>query len=273
MSAKRCQAPPLCHSPVGRKLWHNYSVAEKTYLQSYPNQDKAIIGSLHILDKTFNKQSLHYRVIGSLLVAALNGKPHRKLGDIDILIDESEFDSITSNLRLEGYAIKKKTSSGFNWIEANHQKNLGFTFLLVGKFNQNNFTCNLTKTITLEISNAFLYPTPYTFFGIRFTGIPLRSIYEGLKISSLNPKKASDRSLVAEFIGGHIPAGESLNQAFRVLVFGIEIPYAYTFFSYLYNIYGGLRVLIKKQYEIWDWWIEVSKFLLCFFCFCLTVIS
>jgi len=213
---------------------------------------RAVQKGLNVLNKVFNKNNVGYRVLGSVLVASLNGKPHRTLGDIDVLVDESDYEKVISNLQAEGYTIETKHKFGFNWTEAHHDGNLGFTFLLIGKFSKDYFSCKLSKNIELRISTRYLEPTEYSLLGISFIGLPMKSIYEGLKISSLNPKRTLDRKVVTDYLKGNIPSGETLDRSFKIYLSGVEIPYAYTLFSQLYNIYGGLRVLLGRKYEIWD---------------------
>lgn len=216
------------------------------------DSESPVKGGLLLLDKVFNKQKINYRVLGSLLVAALNGKPHRKLNDIDILLDVNHADKVFQTLKEEGYKIELKRKFGFAWIEAHHPQNLGFTFLLVGKFEDKYFSYKLSKSLQLRISNEYLKPTQYSLFGINFTGIPQRSIYEGLKISSLNPKRTQDKKVVERNFGAFPPDGERFNKAFKIYLFGKEIPGAYAFFSQFYNLYGGLRVRFGKKYEVWE---------------------
>ncbi|MBI2029832.1 hypothetical protein HYT02_05430 [Candidatus Gottesmanbacteria bacterium] len=211
----------------------------------------SIRGSLLVLDRIFNKNTTNYRVVGSLLVAALNGKPHRTLNDIDILLDKSKYDSVISNLESEGYQIVKKQKFGFKWTEADHKINLGFTFLLVGIFENEYFSCNLSQFITLRISNRYLNSTSYKLYGIKFIGIPISSVYEGLKISNLNPKRTLDRKIVEKYFNNKQDY-EKLDRAFTVFIFGIPFPFLYNLFSFFYNLFGGLRVLFGKKYEVWD---------------------
>lgn len=216
------------------------------------NHTEAVKGGLTTLDKIFNKNNIEHRVLGSVLVAAINGKPHRTLGDIDVLIDEGDLDFVLSSLKSQGYTVERKKKYGFHWIEAHHPRNLGFTFLLIGKFRDNYFHCKLTDIIELNISSRYLEPMDYSLFGIHFIGIPTRSIYEGLKISSFNPKRSLDRKVVEKYFGGNIPDGENIDEAFTVFFRGVQLPHAYKLFSQLYNIYGGIRVFVGKKYEIWD---------------------
>ena len=211
-----------------------------------------VSNGLKTLDKIFNKQHVNYRVLGSVLVAALNGKPHRTLGDIDVLVDETDYEKVVLDLRTEGFTIKTKHKSGFNWAEAHRFGSLGFTFLLIGRFSKDDFSCKLAGNVELRISSRYLEATKYSLLGTSFVGIPRRSIYEGLKISSLNPKRTLDRKVVTNYFKGNIPSGVTLGDSFKVYIFGVGIPYAYTLFSQVYNIYGGFRVLLGRKYEIWD---------------------
>ena len=210
-----------------------------------------IKNGLLVLDRVFNQQKVSYRVLGSVLVAALNNKPHRTLGDIDILLDESDMNIIKAGLKQEGYEIITNSKFSIQWLEAHKPGSLGFTFLMVGTFGQNYFSYTFKK-IELRILNDYLKPTSYSLLGITFVGIPVRSICEGLKISNLNPKRKFDNEVVKNYVNEHILDGKSLEESFRVYFFGIKIPYAYPIFSYLYNLYGGLRVILGKRYEVWN---------------------
>ena len=215
-------------------------------------ENESIKRGLETLEKIFNKEGINYRVLGSVLVAALNERPHRTLGDIDILLDKSNWQQVANNLKKAGYQLINKSKVGFNWFEAHKKDGLGFTFLLIGKFQDDYFEYELNNNLKLRIAIPYLYPTKYSLFGYSFTGIPRRSVYEGLKVSSLNPKRKVDREIVTKALGGEIPTGVKLERAFNIYFLGMKIPYAYSFFSYLYNLYGGLRVIFGKKYEVWD---------------------
>lgn len=207
---------------------------------------------LLVLDRLFNQQKINYRVLGSVLVASLNGMPHRTLGDIDMLIDKKDFEKVTKGLKFEGYKIISKQKLGFHWTEAYKPNSLGFTFLLVGSFKTDYFSYHLSSSIELRISNSYLSPTEYSLLGVKFIGIPISSIQEGLKISDLNPKRKLDSEVVKRAINDSSANRDSLKNTFKVYFLGIEIPYAYPLFSQLYNLYGGFRVILGKKYEIWS---------------------
>lgn len=211
-----------------------------------------IKNGLAALEKVFNQPKINYRVLGSVLVAALNQKPHRPLGDFDVLFGQRDSEKVIVGLEAEGFVAINKQKLGFHWTEWRKDDSLGFTFLLVGSFKKDYFSCQLSKNIELRISQAYLRPTEYSLLGVKLIGIPVRSLYEGLKVSNLNPKRQLDRLAVEKIMNNQIPTGDSLEKAFKIYLFGREIPYAYPIFSQIYNLYGGLRVFLGKKYEIWD---------------------
>ena len=95
-------------------------------------------------------------------------------------------------------------------------------------------------------------PTDYWFYGIKIRGIPLRSVYEGIKITDLNRKRKIEKQIVMGKIGANAIDGFSLNQAFHIKIGGIEIPYIYTIFFQIYNVIGGIRLALRKPYDIWS---------------------
>src|SRR3989344_3590997 len=125
------------------------------------DQISSITNGLKVLHNVFSKQSVNYRVLGSVLVAALNGKPHRALGDIDVLIDEKDYEKIASGLKSAGYFLRRKKKFGFRWLEAERDDSLGFTFLLIGKFTDEYFSYKLSPDVELRISSEYLKSTKY----------------------------------------------------------------------------------------------------------------
>lgn len=219
-------------------------------MDNLDQQSEALKKALIVLDKVFNN-NFPYRVIGSTVIAAINKKPHRTINDIDIVIDKNNFDKVLELIKKEGYIIEQRHILGLKFTEAKDSQRVGFTFLLVGNFTDKYFSCNIYPQVELRVSNDYIIPTTYNLYGINITGIPLNSIRESLKISNLNPKRTLDKQILQKAIGSKQLQGESLGQAFKVFIFGIEIPHLYTIFSYLYNLYGGLRVLLGKKYEVW----------------------
>jgi hypothetical protein len=214
-------------------------------------QESEIRSALAVLE-AFDRQHINYRVLGSLLVAAMHGRPHRPLGDVDILLDEKDRETAFRLLKRRAFALEKRRKAGVCWTEAKRSGTLPLTFMLVGRFERTHFAYALGKRLELTISSDYLRPHRYTLFGRAFTGIPPRSVYEGIRIASLNPKRTADKQVLAAHFPHGMPRGKTIAQSFRVYIGRLRIPGMYVLFSFLYNVYGGVRVLFGKRYEIWD---------------------
>lgn len=208
-----------------------------------------IRNSLKIMPEIFRGFE-DYRVIGSVLVAAINGKPHRELHDIDLLIDERVYKKVVDRFEKDGFKKIAKRAMGFSWDEFEKQDYLTFGILLRGDFMDEYFKYKINKFLTLFIDNRYLKPTNYKLYGMNIRGIPLQSIYEGIKAANLNRKRTVDKEIVIKEMGNSLPDGLSLNQAFHVKFAGIEIPYLYTMFSQAYNLIGGVRLAFGKPYDM-----------------------
>lgn len=210
-----------------------------------------IKNSIRVLPELFDGFE-NYRVIGSILVAAINTKPHRELHDIDLLIDKKIYDQVVTRFEKFGFKKITKHASGFTWDEFKKLNHLPFGILLKGSFNNDFFEYKANKYVTLSVNNDYLKPTIYELYGEKIRGIPLRSVYEGIKIASLNTKRRVDKQIVAQKIGKKLPDGLSLNEAFHVHIGGVELPYLYSIFSQVYNVLGGIRLLFGKPYDTWN---------------------
>lgn len=214
------------------------------------DQTEKIKATLEIIEEVFERSGVNYRILGSVLVAALNGKPHRKLNDIDILVDKDDFIKARRKLELIGYKFITRNMLGLKWFEAEKEGLMGLTFLMIGSFSNKYFYYRIGR-LELRVMAEYISPTSYQLGGHTLTGIPVRSVYEGLKISNLNPKRKNDFLVVTNIMKGELSEGPSLEEAFRVYLFNLEVPYAYPLFSKIYNVYGGLRVRFGKKYEVW----------------------
>lgn len=214
-----------------------------------PTEFNTIKNSLKILKK-LERLRITYRVLGSILLAAIHGSPHRKIGDIDLLIDSSNKRLVFSTLKHEGFKIVLKKKCGFKWYEAIRKDCIPLTFLLIGTFTKKFFAYKILPSIELRISNEYIQPHRYSLFKTKIVGIPLRSVFEGIKVSNLNPKRKLDKIIFLSHFKT-MPQGMSIEKGIAIYILGIRIPRLYGLFSFVYNIYGGMRVLWGKKYESW----------------------
>ena len=214
------------------------------------DQKPQIVRSLKLALQIFKDCDANYRIVGSMLVTSYIHRIFRRVGDLDVLLDKKSYSCILSKLEESGYILKKKHWSFFQWIEAEKKDCLGFTFLLVGEFNDTCFRYEIIPRCELRIRIEYLHPTSYSFEGIDFLGIPLSSVQAGIRQAFLNPKRKLDKQVLQVHT-----KNDTSNQIYnniQVFLWGIKIPYLYDVFSFFYNIYGGFRVVLDKKYESWE---------------------
>lgn len=204
--------------------------------------------SLKLATQIFKECQSKYRVVGSVLIVSITNKIFRKIGDIDLLLDLESFDCVLQKLKRYGFTLLRRRLFIFPWIEAKKVGHLGFTFLLVGKFNAKGFFYRIGKWIEIRVQANYITPTEYQFEGIKFSGIPIPSVAAGIQQSFLNPKRSLDKQMIKPYLTATpFPYGR-----INIYMFGIRIPYLYDMYSFLYNLYGGARVLVGKKYESWE---------------------
>lgn len=216
---------------------------------NFESQRQQIGQSLKTTTEIFCGCGADYRVLGSALLVAYTNRVFRHINDVDILLDIKSKDCVFEKLRKLGFELNKKTKLGFSWFEAKKNGYLGLTFLLMGKFNEKYFSWRFMKFFELRISADYLYPTKYNFGKIEFIGIPISSAIAGIRMSFLNPKRKLDKQVLGDEV---IRTKVKIYDNIAVYISGIKLPYLYDLFSGLNNIYGGIRVMFGKKYEIWD---------------------
>ena len=216
---------------------------------SFENQREQISKSLKVVTEIFRSCGADYRVLGSTLLVAYTKKVFRHINDVDVLLDIRAKNCVFEKLRNYGFDLEQKRKAGFSWFEAKKNGYLGLTFLLMGKFDEKYFSWRFMKFLELRIRADYLYPTEYRFENVKFIGIPISSAIAGVRMSFLNPKRKLDKQVLGDEV---IKTKVKTYNNIAVYVFGVKLPYVYDLFSFLYNIYGGIRVVIGKKYEIWD---------------------
>ncbi|MBI2049438.1 hypothetical protein HYT32_00780 [Candidatus Roizmanbacteria bacterium] len=212
------------------------------------DQKKGIANSLKILTDIFRLCKAEYRIIGSVLLVAYKNQVFRRIGDVDIILDAENKERVYKHLEAEGFRFTQKQWGGFHWVEGEKANHLELTFFLVGKFTKEYFTWRFFKIGELRINANYLKPTGYKFGGVTFIGIPITSVVAGIKQAFLNPKRSLDKKILREEIKS---LKTSTYNSIHVYLGGIKIPYLYDVFSFLYNIYGGSRVLFGQRWEAW----------------------
>lgn len=212
-------------------------------------QKRQICNSLKIITEIFGSCNADYRILGSVLLVAHTNRVFRRINNVDILLDIKAKECVFEKLKSYGFQFEKKAKAGFSWVEAKKDKYLGLTFFLVGEFNKDYFSWRFMRFFELRIRAGYLSPTEYNFEGSKFIGIPISSAIAGIRQSFLNPKRKLDKQIIEDEVG---KTKVKIYDNISIYIFRIKLPYLYDSFSFLYNIYGGMRVMFGRKYEIWD---------------------
>lgn len=216
--------------------------------QPSESQRQQIANSLKTITDIFVKCNATYRIIGSVLLVAYTNKIFRHINDVDIILSIQAKDCVLEDLKKAGFKLETIKAFGFSWVEAKRDQHLTLTFLLVGDFKKDYFTWRFLNFFELRIRSAYLYPTIYLFANVDFVGIPISSVSAGISQAFLNPKRKMDKQILKNYIGK--PSEPKYNNI-SVFLLGIKLPYVYDSFSFIYNIYGGIRVIFGKKFEVW----------------------
>ncbi len=216
----------------------------------YSSQEEKqnIINSLRLAVKIFKDCEADYRILGSVLIVAHLNRVFRHIGDLDVVLDRQHKNCVFKKLEDHGFELIKKQWGFFKWIEAEKKGHLGFSFLLIGDFKSDYFSYRFLNIFELRIKDAYLKPTPYSFGKVEFVGIPTSSVVSGIRQSFLNPKRKLDKQVLANEMKKR---KKQHYGNINVYLFGIKLPFLYDAFSFLYNIYGGVRILFGRKYETW----------------------
>jgi hypothetical protein len=216
---------------------------------SVEDQRAQIKKSLQVMTEVFGSCGAEYYVLGSVLIVAYKNKVFRRIGDVDIVLDAKSKDCVFRKLEECGFVFRKHSKAGFTWVEAGKEGHLGLTFLLVGNFDSEFFSWRFMKICELRITHDYLEPTEYEFEGVKFVGIPISSVVAGIKQSLLNPKRRLDKQLLQKEL---MENKAKTRGNISVYIGNLKIPFLFDVFSFFYNIYGGIRVMFGRKYEVWE---------------------
>ena len=208
--------------------------------------------ALKTLDKVITileEYKIEYRFLGSVVTAAINGKLHRKLGDLDLIVDVSGKDALYQELIKLGYfRARGMFSFARKYMELetlDHSNLLGVGFFY-GKWRPDgSFLLGNQKTYVI-IENRALTKTKYNLYGVNFFGLPEEAIATGIKTSENNPKRKKELILLKE---KNITPLE--NNYIHISIFGLKADWIYHFVMSYFNFIGGIRVTFGLAFDPW----------------------
>lgn len=208
--------------------------------------------TIKLLSKVFADLKIEYRIFGSIIPAAILGRPQRKLGDIDLMINLKDKARLFDHLKKEGHQPKERKlrfcGINFFWAEAVKSDLLDLTIFL-GKFDKDkNFIVDISKNLKAIAYNEAIKQTPYNFYGAKFIGIPAVTGYYGTLASRGNPKRKYD---LAVFEIKKIRKPPKNYSALDFYYKGKKLTSLYYFSCFLQDLLGRLNLFLGRNYDFW----------------------
>lgn len=208
-----------------------------------------VMRTLRVVLDILEKQNVEYRVLGSAVFAAMYGQVHRKIGDIDLLIDKEKQDLFFSELERLGY-VRAGGMFAFGRKYLALETLIHDDLLSVGYFfgdfeKSGNFRMG-GKVISVFAESKSVVPVSYQLNGISFVGIPERAIAVGIMQSSSNPKRKKEVAFLKERGIEAFPT-----DGIHVRVFGLSFDWLYKAVMKFLNLIGILRIKFGLAYDPW----------------------
>lgn len=210
---------------------------------------QVVVSTLEQVVKILRIHNIQYRFLGSVVLAAINGRLHRNLGDLDMIIDSKGRDIVFNELKKLGYrqdggmfAFARKYLS---LDQITHPTLLGVGFFC-GTWQPDGSFVIGSRRFGLIIDAYAIEETKYVLHGVEFSGIPHRTIAAGINASKMNPKRRQE--LVILKTKGIQPFPDNY---IHVRLFGLKMDWVYHFWVKVLNIIGSIRVKMGLAFDPW----------------------
>lgn len=215
-------------------------------------ETKKLKETIKLLSKVLAELKIEYRVFGSVIMAVILGQPQRKIGDIDLMIDERDKDKFFQRLRKESYKLEERRfrflGINFVWAEAVKRDLLGLTMFL-GRFDQdNNFAVKISENLKAVAHSEAIKPTIYNFYDAQFIGIPAATAYYGALASRGNPKRKYDLAVFK------VKKTKKPPRDYSVIDFYYKdkkLPLVYPLSCFFQDLLGRISVFLGGNYDFW----------------------
>src|SRR3989344_1257944 len=203
--------------------------------------------TLNILVSILEKNNIQYRFLGSIVFAALNGRLHRNIGDLDLLVDLSGKDILFKELKKLGYyqadgifAFGRKYLA-LETLKHTSLLEVGFFY---GKWKDDGAFVMGNEKANLEIEPHAVRATPRELNGIHFVSIPDRAIAAGVYTSRTNPKRQKEIEILKEKEIEPLP-----HKYIHVTILKVHADWIYHLSIQLLNIIGAIRVRMGMAFD------------------------
>lgn len=210
----------------------------------------AVIPTLRQLVKILEDHQINYRLLGSVLIAAINGKLHRDLGDLDLMIDSGKKDILNKELKKLGYTqalgILFKFARKYLFLETLEHPSLLSVGYFYGRWQSDGSFVMGGEKVNISVDAYALEKTIYNLHGIIFIGVAKRAAATRIKFSRFSPKREKELMVLEEKNIQQFP-----NTFIHISIFGKRVDCIYHLFSNLQNLIGIIRVKLGLPFDPW----------------------
>jgi len=211
--------------------------------------EAAVQKTLELTLGILTKNDVEYRLLGSVVNAAMIGKQHRRLGDIDLIIERDKNQLVLKELKKNGYsqapglfAFGRKYLALETLIHPN-LVSVGYfygTWLRDDRFKMGG------RLFNIIIDSYAVQKHSYTLGNYTFSGLPPEIIANGILSSAQNPKREKELIMLKE---KKIKAAP--NNYIHIHALGISCNWLYYISMWLLNILGNIRVKRGLPFDPW----------------------
>ncbi len=208
-----------------------------------------VIPTLKQVVSILDANHIKYRFLGSVVMAAINGKQYRDVGDLDLFIDIKGKDVFYNQLIHAGY---KPAGGMFGFARKylsletlSHPQLLSMGYFY-GEWQEDGWLFMGNKLINATIESYAIAPTRYTLHGVKFLGLPHRIIATGVISSAKNPKRRKELEIIKNKKIEPLP-----NTYIHINILGLRADWIYHLVKSILNIIGVIRTKFNLPFDPW----------------------
>lgn len=218
-------------------------------MNNEPHNSEQVRKTLDLVLPLLNELNIEYRTLGSVVMAAINGGLHRRLGDLDLIIQRGKNAELKQRLLDVGY-YERPGIFGFarkylSLETLDHDKLLEVG-LFIGDFKPDGSFVIGTDSTNISVDSHAAMAHHYHLLGQTIVGLQPEIIARGVHSSPRNPKRKDEMVILSN--NGINPASKHY---IHVRVLGVKADWIYYFSMWLLDILGMARVVIGKPYDPW----------------------
>lgn len=210
---------------------------------------KKVEKTLKMVIKKLEDFDIEYRLLGSVVAASLLGHQHRKLGDLDFIIEKKNSQRLFEYLKKIGFRQKKGMFSFARKYlaleELVHDDFLEVGFF-IGTFTKQKDYFLGSKLYGVKVDAKALGPEKLQLHGVNFFSISKEAALRGILMSKSNPKRKRELKLLEK--NNIVPLEKDY---IHVYLLGIKMDFLYYGAMKLLDILGKVRVKFGVAYDPW----------------------